>query len=158
MWPTQLPRYSRYIFTYISRVLAFCDHKSPVAESCFQVGENHFSFNIKVIWIWASCRLVEINASEEVAVYFYTFSCTFLTKIWKIVLITVQRDATQSSLFIILHVHSTCFGCQPHPSSGIHKPVTTACGTGHIFCAATLATLALQGRWLHEKYDQYRRL
>ena len=36
-------------------------------------------------------------------------------------LIIVQRDATQSSLFIILQVHSTCFGCQPHPSSGIHK-------------------------------------
>ena len=30
---------------------------------------------------------------------------------------------------IILHVHSTCFGCQPHPSSGIHKTVTTASGT-----------------------------
>ena len=49
------------------------------------------------------------------------------------VLITVQRDATQSSLFIILEVHSTYFGCQPHPSSGLHKTVTTASGTGHIF-------------------------
>ena len=28
-------------------------------------------------------------------------------------LITVQRDATQSSLFIIHQIHSTCFGCQP---------------------------------------------
>ena len=35
---------------------------------------------------------------------------------WSI-LITAQLDATQSSLFIILQVHSTCFGCQPHPSS-----------------------------------------
>jgi len=52
-------------------------------------------------------------------------------------LITVQRDATQSSLSIILQVHSTCFGCQPHPSSGEHKTVTTAADTGHIFCAAT---------------------
>jgi len=52
-------------------------------------------------------------------------------------LITVQRDATQSSLFIILQVHSTCFRCQQHPSSGVHKTVTTASGTGHIFCAAT---------------------
>ena len=52
------------------------------------------------------------------------------------VLIIVQRDATQSSLFIILQVHSTCFGCQPHPSSGVHKTVTTAFGTGHILCAA----------------------
>ena len=41
----------------------------------------------------------------------------------------VQRDATQSSLFIILQVHSTCFGCQPHPSSEVHKTVTTASGT-----------------------------
>jgi len=52
-------------------------------------------------------------------------------------LIFVQQDATQSSLFIILQFHSTCFGCQPHPSSGVHKTVTTASGTGHIFCAAT---------------------
>jgi len=52
-------------------------------------------------------------------------------------LIIVQRDAKQSSPFIILKVHSTCFGYQPHPSSGLHKTVTTASGTGHIFCAAT---------------------
>jgi len=55
---------------------------------------------------------------------------------WSI-LITVQLDATQSSLFIILQVHSTCFGCQPHPSSGAQKTVTIASGAGHIFCAAT---------------------
>ena len=47
---------------------------------------------------------------------------------WSI-LIIVQRDATQSTLFIILQVHSTYFGCQPHPSS-VHKTVTTASGTG----------------------------
>jgi len=48
------------------------------------------------------------------------------------ILIIVQRDATQSSLFIILQVHSTCFGCQSHPSSGVHKTITTASDTGHI--------------------------
>ena len=62
-------------------------------------------------------------------------------------LITVQRDATLRSLLIILQVHSTCFGCQPHPSSGVHKTVTTVSGTGHIFVqlppsnVAKLATL-----------------
>ena len=61
-------------------------------------------------------------------------------------LIIVQRGATQSSLFVILHIHSTCFGCQPHQSSEVYKTVTTASVTGHIFCAATslqasLATL-----------------
>jgi len=55
---------------------------------------------------------------------------------WSI-LIIVQRDATQSSIFIILQVHPTCFVRQPHPSSGVHKAVTTASGTGHIFCADT---------------------
>ena len=49
------------------------------------------------------------------------------------ILIIVQRDATQSSLFIILQVHSTCFGCQRHPSSGVHKTVNTASGTDHNF-------------------------
>jgi len=53
------------------------------------------------------------------------------------ILIIVQRDATENSLFIILQVHSTCFECQPHPSSGVHKTVTAASDTGHIFCATT---------------------
>jgi len=43
---------------------------------------------------------------------------------WSI-LIIVQRDATQSSLFIIQQVRSTCFGCQPHPSSQVHKTAVT---------------------------------
>jgi len=42
----------------------------------------------------------------------------------------VQRDAIQISLFIILQVHSTSLGCQPHPSPGVGKTVTTAAGTG----------------------------
>jgi len=49
---------------------------------------------------------------------------------WSI-LIIVHRDVTKSSLFIIIQVQSTCFGCQPHQS------VTTDSGTGHIFCAGT---------------------
>ena len=44
------------------------------------------------------------------------------------ILIIDQRDATKSSLFIILPVHPTCFGCQPHSWSGVHKTVTTASG------------------------------
>ena len=30
---------------------------------------------------------------------------------------------------IILQVQSTCFGCKPHPPSGVRKTVTTASGT-----------------------------
>ena len=53
-------------------------------------------------------------------------------------LIIVQRDETQSSLFIILQVHCACFGYRPHPSSGAHETVTTASGTGHIFLCSYL--------------------
>jgi len=61
-------------------------------------------------------------------------------------LITVQRDATQSSLSIILQVHCTCFGCQPHSSSGVYKTVTTASGTVQL-PPSNVAKLA--------SYDQY---
>jgi len=63
------------------------------------------------------------------------------------ILIIVQRDATQSSLFIILQVHSTCFGCQPHPSSGVHKTVTTASGTGHAVLCSYLPPTWPWPRW-----------
>jgi len=39
--------------------------------------------------------------------------------------------------FILLQDHSTCFGCNPHPSSGVHKTVTAASGTGHVIIAST---------------------
>ena len=56
---------------------------------------------------------------------------------WSILMI-VQRDATQTNLFIILQVHSTCSGCQTHPLSAVHKTVTTASGTGCIFLCSYL--------------------
>jgi len=31
----------------------------------------------------------------------------------------------------LLQSHCTCFGCPPHPSSGVLKTVTAASGTGH---------------------------
>jgi len=67
---------------------------------------------------------------------FYVYSSVHRCSI----LIIVQRDTTQSSLFIILQVHSTCFGCQPQPSSGVHKTVTTASATVQLpsFNVATL--------------------
>jgi len=50
-----------------------------------------------------------------------------------IYIINVQRDATICSLyFILLQDHSTCFGCRPHPSPGLHKTVVISTGTSHI--------------------------
>ena len=89
------------------------------------------NFHLKFLPFAGSCRT--FKSKTFLVFYVYVYGSVHR---WSI-LITVLRDATQSSLFIILQVHSTCFGCQPHPSSAVHKTVTTASGTGHILCAAT---------------------
>jgi len=80
---------------------------------------------------WDLCFVFSENSSCDIAGCHNDFYVYGSVHRWSI-LITVQRDATQSSLFIILQVHSTCFWCWPHPSSGIHRTVTTASGSGHI--------------------------
>ena len=37
----------------------------------------------------------------------------------------------------LLQNHSTCFGCPPHPSSGVLKTLNAASGTGHNIGTAT---------------------
>jgi len=37
----------------------------------------------------------------------------------------------------LLQNYSTYFGCPSHPSSGEHKNLTAASGTGHSICATT---------------------
>ena len=37
----------------------------------------------------------------------------------------------------LLQNYCTCFGCSSHPSSGVHKTVTAASGTGHSIWATT---------------------
>jgi len=93
-------------------------------EECYVSGVLH-----RCAWPTVLCSLCSIVVTNSLYVYGSVHR-------WSTSII-VQRDATLSTLFIILQVHSTCFGCQPHPSSGVHKTVTTASSTGHIFCAAT---------------------
>jgi len=96
--------------------------------SAMYVGESNENFKSYDIFIWLNFRFSFDSPSHN------------HYQAWKpksrYVLIIVQRDATQSNLFIILQVHSTCFVCQPHPSSGVHKNVITSSSTGHIFSAA----------------------
>jgi len=93
------------------------------------VSSDHFQLFYKFL---NSTQLNTCKADRTEKVI-YTANC----KLCRYVLITVQRDTTQSSLFIILQVHFTCFGRQPHPSSGVHKTLTTTFSTGNIFCTAT---------------------
>jgi hypothetical protein len=98
-----------------------------------------YFFYVTVLYTMRKLCLTRASSKMKVLSVYYVYGSVHR---WSL-LITVQRDATQSSLFIILKVHSTCFGCQPHPLSGVHKTVTTASGTGHIFCAATSLQVSL---------------
>jgi hypothetical protein len=43
----------------------------------------------------------------------------------------------------LLQNHSTCFGCLSHLSSGVHKTVTAASGTGHSIWVTTFLQCGL---------------
>ena len=45
----------------------------------------------------------------------------------------------------LLQNHSTCFGCPSHPSSGEHKTVTAASGTGHSIWPTTFLQRGQRG-------------
>ena len=102
---------------------------SPLVLKIWRLSHTRATSSLdKLSWVFKLQDLTEIESEK-----FYVYGSVYR----RCILLIVQRDATQNNLFIILQVHSTCFGCQTHPSSGVHKTVTTASGTGHIFCAAT---------------------
>ena len=64
--------------------------------------------------------------------YSFRHNYMFLLCLWfRASLIYINNCPTRCNTkqSIILEIHSTCFGCRPHPSSGVHKTVTTASGT-----------------------------
>ena len=78
-------------------------------------------------WYKVPCLGLEIGPCENSVILCSWFCAS------KIYIISVQRGATLSSLyFILLHDHSTCFGCLSHPSSGVHETVVTTTGTSHM--------------------------
>ena len=44
----------------------------------------------------------------------------------------MSNEIQQYAVYILLQYHSTCFGCRPHPSPGVHKTVVAATGTSHM--------------------------
>ena len=53
----------------------------------------------------------------------------------------------QYAAIYLLQNHSACFGCPSHPSSGVHKTVTAASGTGHSIWATSFLQRGLRPRW-----------
>ena len=58
----------------------------------------------------------------------------------------INNCPTRCNTVYLLFCKFTCFGCQPHPPSGVHKTVTTTSGTGHIFVQLPPSNVAKVGR------------
>jgi len=57
------------------------------------------------------------------------------TKFSQIMLLSIlirSNKMQQYAGIYLLQIYSTCFRCPSHPSSGVHKTLTAASGTGHI--------------------------
>ena len=61
---------------------------------------------------------------------------TLLSEFLVTILIRPNKVQQYAGIYLLQN-HSTCFGCPSHPSSGVHKNVTAASGTGHSIRAAT---------------------
>jgi len=109
--------------------------------------EHYLKLRLKVVVDWPKVQslgyLQVLNVHKRFHENPYNVSrilCSWFRASLIKFLMIVQRDATLIILFIILQVHSTCFGYQPHPSSAVHKTVTTASGTVQL-PPSSLATL-----------------
>jgi hypothetical protein len=120
-----------------SQIPATCpcpDHSNPV--HALQIDSFKIHFNVIFPFTSVSSKSpLSLRVSHQNATWTFFYACGSVRQ-WSI-LIPVQRDATQSSLFIIMQIHSTCLRYQPHLSSGVHKTVTNVSDNGHIFCATT---------------------
>ena len=53
------------------------------------------------------------------------------TGVSAITLIRSNKVQQYAGIYLLQIIYSTCFGRPAHPSSGVHKTVTAASGTGH---------------------------
>ena len=103
---------------------------------------------------------------------YYVMACQLMNSM-KFFFIYIHGSVHRNSILIrsnkiqqyagiyLLQNHSTCFGCPLHPSSGVHKTVTAASGTGHSIWANSLPPtwpIGHGGRLLLIYYDLYERL
>ena len=62
------------------------------------------------------------------------------------ILITANKIQQYAGIYLLQNL-STFFGCPSHPSSGVHKTVTAASGTGHSIWAMTFFQRGQCPRW-----------
>ena len=64
---------------------------------------------------------------------YFIVSTNSLNQAYFIKLIRSNKIQQYAGIYLLQNT-CTCFGCPSHPSSGVHKAVTAASGTGRIMC------------------------
>ena len=79
--------------------------------------------------------------------HYWIKPCCHKIKHWYIILIRSNKMQQYASIYLLQN-YSTCFVCPSHPSSGVHKTVTAASGTGHSTRVTTFLECGLiRPRW-----------
>ena len=65
--------------------------------------------------------------------YNYKTGCKYPNN-YVVVLIRSKKMQQYAGIYLLQN-YATCFGSPSHPSSGVHKTLTAASGTGHSICA-----------------------
>ena len=125
---------------YFHIAVLLCSHKADYMDSL------HESVNtLARTWWWppedVSCMIRNMLGWSEFYMFLIIMCLCWLLLIMCIYMFTrryskIQRDATVCRYK--LRDYSTCFGCPSRPSSGVHKTVTAASGTGHSISSDTM--------------------
>ena len=90
------------------------------------------SFSRKILLQWVSKQVLEILLFTVHKTWYILHGSVHRNSI------LIRSNKTQQYAGIyLLQNYSTCFGCPTRPSSGVHKTVNAASGTGHSICATT---------------------
>ena len=101
-------------------------------------------------FIFSNCDIIVFHSSEDTSTkkinveeFTVNRSTVFYGSVHRDSVLVRSNEMQQYAGIYLLQNYSTCFGCLSHPSSGVHKNVTAASGTGHSVRATTFCKRGL---------------
>jgi len=119
---------------------------------------------LSVLCLWFRASLTYINncptkCNTKQSIY-YSASSPYMFRVSTTPIIRSTQNCNYSLRYWSYFCAATSLqrgqGCQPHPSSGVHKTVITASGTGHIFAQLPPSNVAKDVN--HTHHQEYTKL
>ena len=116
-------------------------HVLPISLFTYHSSAGNY-YVLRPLDVFRSCKIIQVHAFLHNS----SLQESFTARNYESISLNVQRDAT-NAIYIVLHYHTTCFGCRPHPLSGVRKTVVTATGTSHMIVHLPQSNVAKWPRW-----------